>query len=305
MSGDALKVGVVGLGVMGGGMAVALASGGGGREVNVFDVRPGAADALSPTAGSLKSCSSAREVAEASDVVITCVYSPSDAEAALLDPSVGVVAGLQPGAICIDTTTNTLDVIGRIEQACQDKGARFLASPVTGRPPRMTMMIGGDRGAFDEAREVLSDIGTKLVFLGTAQAACVAKHVNQYLTYASVLVASEGLVAAAKAGVPLAELADVLEGGSGNSFMLGFVLSEALEGREPPVVPAALRLVAKDVRLANETFSSMGFSSDVLGRINDSYASAEETIAGQPFPELLRKVAERYGVDPDAAFPKD
>src|SRR5581483_395020 len=237
--------------------------------------------------------------------VITCVYSPSDAEAALLDPSVGVIAGLQPGAICIDTTTNTLEVIGKAAQACQAKGARFLASPVTGRPPRMTMMIGGDRSAFDDAREVLGDIGTKLVFLGTAQAACVAKHVNQYLTYASVLVACEGFAVAAKAGVPLSELADVLLGGSGNSAMLGFVLSEALEDREAPGRPAALRLVAKDVRLAHETFSAMGFSSNVLARINEAYVSAEETVADQPFPVLLRNVAQRYGVDPDAAFPKD
>jgi 3-hydroxyisobutyrate dehydrogenase-like beta-hydroxyacid dehydrogenase len=298
LNGSGLRVGVVGLGVMGGGMAVHLAAGGsgGGREVNVFDVRPGAADALSPEGGSLKSWGSAREVAQNSDLVITCVYSPADAEAALLSED-GVIGGLAAGSICIDTTTNTIDVIARAEAACAAKGVRFLASPVTSRPPRMTMMMGGDRSAFDEALPIIADIAANPVYLGTAEAACIAKHVNQYLTYANVLVACEGMAAAAKAGVPLEAMAKVLQGGSGNSFMLGFVLSEVV-GWDPPVVPAALRLVAKDVRLSRQSFDAIGVDSTLLATANELYDAAENTLAEEPFPTLYRAVAERYGVVP-------
>lgn len=296
---NGLRIGVVGLGVMGGGMAVALADR--GRSLSVFDVSPGAADAVAAEAGQLRTLDSARSVAEKSDLVITCVYGPLDAEAALLDPETGVVAGLQPGAICIDCTTNTLDITERIEYACNAKGARFLASPVTGRPPRMTMMMGGDRSAFDDAQEALADIATKTVFLGTAAAACVAKHINQYLAYANMLIACEGLVAAAKAGVPLDELAAVLEGGSCNSAMLPFALSEALK-RDAPIAPAALRLVAKDVRLSRQSLDALGVTSGVLARVDEMYATAEMTLAQEPFPVLLQSVARHYGVDPATAY---
>lgn len=250
---------------------------------------------MAPSAGSLKSWGTAREVAENSDLVITCVYSPTDAEAALLDDEAGVIAGLAPGTICVDATTNVLDVIQRAEAACLARGARFLASPVTGRPPRMTMMMGGNQSAYDEALPLLREIALNPAFLGTAEAACMAKHVNQYITYANVLVACEGMAAAAKAGVPLEALAQVLENGSANSFMLRFVLSEVV-GREPPVVPAALRLVAKDVRLSRQSFDAIGVPSALLAMANDMYDEAEASRAEEAFPTLFRAVAEHYGV---------
>lgn len=290
-----MNIGVVGLGVMGGSMAVHLAAMGEGRAVNVFDVRPDVAGALSPPSGSLTPCSNAREVGERSDLVITCVYSPSDAETALLDPLSGVVAGLKTGSICIDTTTSTPELASLTRARCAEKGVRFLASPVTGRPPRMTMMIGGDASAFEAAKPILAGIAANLVFLGTVEAACMAKHVNQYITYANVLIACEGMATATKAGVPLEAFARVLQNGSANSSMLSFVLAEMLD-QDPPIVPAPLRLVAKDVRLARASFDALGVHSAILGHVDETYGSAERGLEDEPFPSICQVVAERYGV---------
>ena len=287
------RVGVVGLGQMGGLMARALAER--GWAVDVYDVFPEAIERMADVAN-IHPAGSAREVGERADVVLTSVYSPDDVESALIDPAAGVLAGQQPGKIAIDTSTNSLDCTAKVAAAYEAKGVAFLAAPVSGRAPHLTMMVGGDRAAYDRSAEVLAGISDRTIFLGEATAACMAKHINQYLTYTNFLVASEGLVAGAKAGIPLDALATVLEGGSGNSFMLPFALMGAID-RIPPVSPAALRMVAKDVRLAASNLERVGVASELLALANRTYAAAEAAVGTEPFPVMVRVLAEHYGLD--------
>lgn len=293
------RAGVVGLGQMGGLMARALAEA--GWAVDVFDVFPEAIERMAGVAG-IHPAGSAREVGERADVVLTSVYSPDDVESALLDPEGGVLAGQKPGKIAIDTSTNSLDCTTKVVAAYEAKGVDFLASPVSGRAPHLTMMVGGDRTAYERSSEVLGAISDRTIFLGPATAACMAKHINQYLTYANFLVASEGLVAGARAGIPLEALAAVLEGGSGNSFMLPFALMGAID-RTPPVSPAALRMVAKDVRLAAANLARVGVASPILALANQTYDDAEGAVGGEPFPIMVRVLAEHYGLDSHFQLP--
>ena len=280
------RVGLIGLGQMGSAMARAFADG--GREVYAFDVRP---DVVAEAAaeGLVTAAASAREVGEAADTVVVAVYSPHDAHAAMLADD-GVLAGQTSGKVTVDTTTNSVDVTRQLVAAYTEQGVDFLTSPVTGRPPHMTMMMGGERGVFDRVTDLLGDVADRTIFVGSWEAACIAKHVNQFLTYLNFVVACEGLVAAQRAGISTDELCNVLETGSGNSLMLKFAISEVTE-REPPVVPAALRLVAKDIRLARESLERVGLDSELLRTANAMYDRAEQAIGEQRFPALLGHLA--------------
>lgn len=280
------RIGVIGLGQMGSAMAKAFADG--GREVHAFDVR---ADSVAAAAaeGWVTPASTARDVAEAADMVVVAVYSPQDAQSAMLADD-GVLAGQTAGKVTVDTTTNSVDVTRELVAAYAARGVDFLTAPVTGRPPHMTMMMGGDRGVFDRVTDTLGDVADRTIFVGSWEAACITKHVNQFLTYVNFAVACEGLVAAQKAGISIDELCNVLETGSANSLMLKFAVAEVTD-REPPVVPAALRLVAKDIRLAHASLERVGLDSDLLRAANAMYDRAEQQIGEQRFPELLGYLA--------------
>jgi 3-hydroxyisobutyrate dehydrogenase-like beta-hydroxyacid dehydrogenase len=292
-------VGVIGLGQMGGGMARAFAEQ--GRSLHVYDVRRDAADALNEF-DNVHVASSAREVGANADVVVVSVYSAADSVAALLDPESGALGGQEPGKITIDMTTTTLDATLEVEAAYNAKGVGFLAAPVSGRPPHMTIMAGGDRSVFDRSEGVLAEIGDRSIFLGTPGAACIAKHINQFLTWSNFLIACEGVVAGAQAGIPLDGLAEVLVGGSGNSMALGFALAEVTD-RQPPVTPASLGLVAKDVKLAAANLARVGIESPMFAHAVDVYTDADKSVGHEPFPVLLRVLAEHYGLDPQLMVP--
>lgn len=280
------RVGLIGLGQMGSAMARAFADG--GRAVYAFDVRPDVV-AQAAAEGLVTAAASAREVGEAADTVVVAVYSPHDAHTAMLADD-GVLAGQTSGKVTVDTTTNSVDVTRQLVSAYAGRGVDFLTSPVTGRPPHMTMMMGGDRVVFDRVADLLDDVADRTIFVGSWEAACITKHVNQFLTYLNFAVACEGLVAAQRAGISTEELCNVLETGSGNSLMLKFAVAEVTD-REPPVVPAALRLVAKDIRLARESLERVGLDSELLRAANAMYDRAEQAIGEQRFPALLGYLA--------------
>src|SRR5712691_7260116 len=85
-----------------------------------------------------------RAVAEASEVVFTSLPGPTEMEQGVLDPATGILAGLRVGGAYIDMTTNTPRVVRRVAEACRARGVAMLDAPVSGRPPGMTIMVGGD-----------------------------------------------------------------------------------------------------------------------------------------------------------------
>ena len=116
-----------------------------GHRLTVFDIRPEATQAL--VGRGADSVDSPRAVAEHSEVVFTALPGPDQMEPAVLDPVTGILAGLRSGTCYIDLTTNAPTVARRVAEACHAKGVAMLDAPVSGRPPGMTVMIGGDNGS--------------------------------------------------------------------------------------------------------------------------------------------------------------
>ncbi|HEV2334522.1 MAG TPA: NAD(P)-dependent oxidoreductase, partial [Stellaceae bacterium] len=149
-----MHIGFIGTGTMGTPIAGCLIAA--GHRLRVYDIRPEATRALA--AQGARVVDTPGEAAEGADVVFTSLPGPSEVEATALDPDRGVIAGLRRGGTYIDLTTNAPGTIRRLGDACRKRGIAFLDAPVSGRPPEMTVMVGGEAADFARVRPLFAAI---------------------------------------------------------------------------------------------------------------------------------------------------
>src|SRR5437667_5848962 len=174
-----MRLGFVGTGTMGSQMAGHLMDA--GHQLTVYDIR---SEAMAPLcARGAHSAANPCEVARHSEVVFTSLPGPHEMEVATLDPSTGILAGLPGGGAFIDTTTNAPSVARSVAKTCRTRGIDMLDAPVSGRPPAMTVMVGGDEPVFTRYRPLLAAIAHNIFYVGEAGTGCVAQLVSQYRGY--------------------------------------------------------------------------------------------------------------------------
>lgn len=251
-----VRVGIVGVGIMGSRMCANLVKA--GCDVHAFD-RDAAALARSREVGAVPSAD-VRSLAARSEVV---VLSLPDAPAlrAVCGGDAGLISGLPKGAVVCDTSTVDPASAREMAALAETAGASFLDCPVSGGPPgaqaaTLTIMVGGDGAALERARPVLAAIGKKIVHCGASGSGQAAKLVNQALVAAHTVAAMEALLVGRKAGLSLDTMYAILQTSSGRSWMLENHLStHALAGNYEPGF--ALDLMFKDLRLFVETATQL------------------------------------------------
>lgn len=219
-----MKVGFIGLGIMGRPMALNLLKG--GHEVTVWARR---AESMQPLldAGATGATSPA-EVARVVDVAIAMVADAPDVEQVMLGEngvSSGVVAAHKPGLVAVDMSTimpaAARDIAMRLREKCVD----FLDAPVSGGEVgaiagTLSIMVGGSEAGFLKARPAFECMGKNIVHVGDSGAGQVAKAANQIVTGVGVLTVAEALNFAAKNGVDPAKVREALLGGFAYSKIL-------------------------------------------------------------------------------------
>src|SRR5438128_828676 len=145
-------------------------------------------------------------------------------------------------------TTNAPAVARRIAEACRARGVELLAAPVSGRPPTMTVMVGGEEPVFAKFRPLLEAMAGNIFHVGEAGAGCTAKLVTQYLGYTNFVAALEGMLIGAKAGIDLGVLARIVPLSAGASRTFDNVPRSVLSGTF--TAGGTLDIVAKDLDLA-------------------------------------------------------
>jgi 3-hydroxyisobutyrate dehydrogenase-like beta-hydroxyacid dehydrogenase len=262
-----MRLGFVGTGTMGAAMAGCLIDA--GHELAIYDVRPEATVGL--TARGAHAADSPARVADRSEVVFTSLPGPAEVELAALDRSSGILAGLRAGGAYIDTTTNAPGVARRIAEACRARSVDMLDAPVSGRPPGMTIMVGGDAPVFAKYRPLLAAIARNIFHVGDSGAGCIAKLVTQYLGYTNFVAALEGLLIGAKAGIDLGVLARIVPVSAGASRTFDNIPRSVLSGAF--TAGGTLDIVAKDLQLACDLAREVAapahlglFAHDVLSR---------------------------------------
>ena len=246
-------VGLIGLGNMGGPIAGWLLKS--GFPLVVHDLNRDAAAA--PLEQGAVWADSPGHVAEQCDVVATCVPGPPEMEAAALGPQ-GVVQGIRPGAIYIDHTTNSPEVVRKVGAAVKERKAHMLDAPLDGGREGavagdLTLFVGGDEAILQRARLVLESFSKSVVWVGELGAGSKTKIVHNALAMSIDLILTECLTLGVKAGVALPELVHAFRRGSalGDNMSLAKRWPDTLF-RGDFAARFALKLAHKDFSLAAE-----------------------------------------------------
>ena len=141
----------IGVGTMGSLMAGCLLDA--GVDLAVFDIRREAAEPLLERGAGW--ANTAEDAVPGCEMVWTSLPGPAQVESVLLGNEAAVLSAMSGGAVLVDTTTNDPDVARQVAAACADRGLAMLDTPVSGRPPTMTMMVGGDHAVFERTREAV------------------------------------------------------------------------------------------------------------------------------------------------------
>ncbi len=245
-----MKVGFIGLGTMGAKMAANLQKA--GHQLVVHDLRREAVTELT-THGAVWA-DSPHHVAATSEVVFTSLPGPVEVEQIALGEG-GLLSGMQTGCAYFDLSTNSPDVVRRINAAFAARGFQMLDAPVSGGPRgaatgKLAIWVGGDKETFDRYKPVLDAIGDQARYVGAIGSATVAKLVHNCAGYAINRVLSEVFTMGVKAGVdPLTLWEAVRQGALGRMRTFDGLANHFLPGTyDPPAF--ALRLAHKDVTLA-------------------------------------------------------
>ncbi len=245
-----MKVGFVGVGMMGGPMCRNVLKG--GHEVVVYDLNP---DALARVAGSRTTvAASPKAVAEQVSIVFTSLPMPADVEQVVLGEN-GLAAGARKGAILCDLSTNAPAVVKRLEKELAGKGIAFIDAPVSGgvdgaEAATLAIMCGGKKKEFDTVKPILDCMGKNVFLVGPIGSGSIAKLCNNMVSFCNLAVASEALMLATRAGLNPRMMADVMATASGNSNSLKRLSRKGLRGDWSQEF--ALNLAHKDLTLALE-----------------------------------------------------
>jgi len=253
-----MKIGFIGLGLMGSSMALNARAG--GHELTVHDLRR---DAAAPhLAAGAKWADSPRLAAEGADVVFTSLPGPREVESVALADA-GLLAGMRPGTAWFDLSTNSPSLIRRLHEKFSARGIHLLDAPVSGGPAgaktrKLALWVGGDRAVFDRCKPVLDAIGDQAMYIGPIGAGSVAKLVHNCAGYAIQAALAEVFTLGVKGGVePLALWQAVRQGALGRRRTFDRLADQFLPGSyEPPQF--ALRLAHKDMTLATELGRELG-----------------------------------------------
>jgi 3-hydroxyisobutyrate dehydrogenase-like beta-hydroxyacid dehydrogenase len=213
----ASSVGVVGIGVMGSRMAANLLRA--GYTVLVYNRSPKSVEKL-VSEGAIDS-RSPEELARTCRTVILALTDSKAVESIVVGEK-GLVHGLSPGSIILDTSTIDPGTAVRLAVTLRERGISFLDAPVSGGPEgaaagTLTIMVGGDRGAFDRSQEVLSKIGKNVFYLGDSGSGQRVKLFNQALVGVEYLAIAEAFLWAKKMGLKIEDLEKIISISWGDS----------------------------------------------------------------------------------------
>jgi 3-hydroxyisobutyrate dehydrogenase-like beta-hydroxyacid dehydrogenase len=244
-----MKVGFIGLGMMGKGMAANLQKA--GHQLIVHDIRRAAAEPY--LANGATWADSPKAVGEQSEVVFTSLPVPADVEAVALGPN-GLIEGMKPDTAFFDMSTNSVSVVRKINAAFAEKNIYMLDSPVSGGPSgaasgKMAIWVGGDEQQFNRLAGVLGAMGDQAAYIGPIGAGTIAKLVHNCTSAVMNVALAEVFTMGIKAGVPPLELWEAVRQGATGRPRTFDRMGKFLAGQYDPA-DFALRLLHKDVSLA-------------------------------------------------------
>ena len=253
------KVGFIGLGNMGRPMAVNLLNA--GADLMVHNRSQEVVHALADMGA--EAATSVAQVASGSDLVLVCLPNEETCERILMGEE-GVFANTKSGTIVVDHSTVSVGLSRTAAKRAQERGTQFLDAPISGGPDgakagTLSIMVGGDEDAFENARAEFEMMGANVIRFGASGAGTAMKLINQLLTCVHTVAAAEAFNLANTAGVDIRQATDLLQKSFGGSTMVG---------RSGPITAdrdfensgAAMRNLIKDIGIIMSMADEMGLA---------------------------------------------
>lgn len=282
-----VRVGCIGLGVMGGNMARHIAE---SFEVVVFDTDPAKTGALP----GLKTAESVAELARAVDAVVLSLPGSNVVRTVALGPD-GLRGNLEAGTVVIDLSTTEPVVSREVAAELAQKSIGFLDAPVSGgekgaREATLSIMVGGPQESFDQCRPLLETIGASVVRIGEVGMGEVAKLVNNMIVASTFSVIAEGFALAARNGVDPAVLYEAIKGGWAGSKVLDVSARGMIDRDFTP--GGTVDMMIKDVRYALSLASDSKIPVPATSQAHEVFKSAQAAGFGAEAQQAIIKVWE-------------
>lgn len=267
------RIGWIGTGVMGKSMCNHLIKY--GYTAFVYNRSPEKTKELTDLGATL--CSSPAEVAVNSDVVFTIVGFPQDVEEVILGEN-GVLANAKEGTIVVDMTTSTPSLAKRIAEAAATKNMAALDAPVSGgdlgaREGTLAIMVGGDSETYEAILPFFEVMGKNIHRMGEAGAGQHCKMANQILIAGTMIGTVESLLYAAKTGMDLDQVIDVIGSGAAGSWSINNLGRRIAKKDFDPGF--FIKHFVKDMGIALEEAARMNLSLPGLAMANQFYVAAK------------------------------
>src|SRR6516162_1617009 len=299
-----MRVGFIGLGMMGKGMAANLQKA--GHELVVHDLSRAAAEPF--LAKGAVWANSPKEVGAQSEIVFTSLPVPADVEQVALGPN-GLIEGMRPDTAFFDMSTNSVAMVRKINAAFAEKNLYMLDSPVSGGPSgaasgKMAIWVGGDEQIFNRHKPVLDAMGDQAAYIGPIGAGTIAKLVHNCTSAVMGVALAEVFTMGIKAGVEPLELWEAVRQGATGRQRTFDRLGRFLSSQHDPA-DFALRLLHKDVGLAVGLGREVGVPMRLANMAYEELTEAMNRGWGtrnSSVGQLLQ--VERSGIEPPAVDPK-
>ena len=248
-----MRIGFIGTGIMGEGMAANLLAA--GRLLSVFDIDAARVAPLAD-AGAV-TAESVTEAAHGADVVMLSLPNVAAVEAVAAE----ALSTMPRGSVLIDLSTSPPALARTLAGQAAERGIAFLDAPVSGgqrgaRDGTLSVIVGGESAAYVRVRGLFDDIGANVYHMGEAGSGQTAKVVNNMMAFTSMWSLVEGLVLGTKAGVDPKLLRDVVSHSSGDTAVWRSGTAAVLKDQRTPTFD--LQLIKKDLQLALDLAEELG-----------------------------------------------
>lgn len=286
-----MKIGFIGLGIMGKPMVRNLMKA--GHEVVVYDIIEDNIKEVEKDGA--KAAASSADVARQCRLIITMLPNSGHVKTAVMGPG-GVLEGAEAGSILVDMSSIAPLASKEICAACDEKGVKMIDAPVSGGEPKaidgtMSIMVGGDKAVFDEVYDILMIMGGSAVHCGDIGAGNTTKLANQVIVAVNIAAVAEAFMLSTKAGVDPEKVFDAIKGGLAGSTVMNAKVPMILDGNFKPGFKIDLHI--KDLNNAIETGHAEGAYLPLTAQVMEMMQILHEDGYGQNDHSALMRFYEK------------
>ena len=300
-----MKIGFIGLGNVGGKLAISLFRN--KFDLTVYDLDKNITDNFKSKG--VKIGNSLNELVNEVDIIITCLPSPEICKDVMLNEN-GILKNISKNKIWIEmSTTDHKDLI-ELGELIKEKGATPLEAPVSGGCHRaatgnIAIFVGGERKAFDKVLPILTCMGKKILHVGELGSATILKVITNYLASVNLASLGEAWTIAKKHNLDLKKTFDGIKISSGNSFVHETESQVILNGSYN--INFTMDLVEKDMSLFNKLSKDKNVELEIAPFVLDIFKDAKKKFGSRAWSSMVvKRLEDKYGINfREKGFPEE